>query len=234
MKMFLKILLGCALIFSVGITEVRAQTITTYANVKSDYSFPEFGFTQYDGAVLQGGVTASFENGFFLDIWGSEPFSGNQQGREYDYTVGWAGDCGTYSCGASVSLFDIPTPDIGDFDFTGTDIIRFRATIDRTFQLNDQNSINMMLGADQLTGLIEVTMPRVAASWNHQLTDNWSINALWGATYNTGTDYTSPRWELSATRSFETWSLSIGAAGFDPMGSDSHHATYNIGASRSW
>jgi len=234
MKTIFKTLLGAILLLSVGVTEVRAQTLTTYIGVKSDYSFPEFGFTQYDKPVAQGGITASYENGFFLDIWGSEAIDGNNQGREYDYTAGWAGTCGDISCSASISLFDIPTPDVGDLDFTGTDIIRFRATVSDTIQLNEKNSLNIMFGADQLTGLIETSMFRTATTWSHQVSDDWNMSALVGVTHNTDSDYTSPRWELSTTRSFETWSLTLSAGGFNPSGQETHHATYGISMSRSW
>ncbi|XKT74930.1 MAG: TorF family putative porin [Patescibacteria group bacterium UBA2103] len=230
MKTILTMLAAVALLGSTA----SAQELTIYVGVKSDYSFSEFGFTQYDEPVLQGGITTSYGNGFFLDYWRSEALDGNVQGREVDYTVGWAGACGNLSCSASISLFDIPTPNVGDLDFTGTDIIRFRATVSDTIEIDANNSINLMLGADQLTGLIETNLWRTAASWNHTVSESWSTNMLLGVTHSTDSDYTSPRWEASTTRSFENWSLTLSVGGFNPSGPEAHHVTYGASVSRTW
>lgn len=207
-----------------------AQNVTTYASVKSDYSFPEFGFTQYDGAVFQGGVTASWENGFFLDIWGSEPLDGNSQGREYDYTAGWGGMCGSMSCTFSVAGFDLPTPDVGDMDFTGSDIIRFRAEVSNTVEIDGANNIRWMLGIDQLTGLIETNLWRSSASWNHNINADWSTSLLVGATHNSDTDFTSAHWSMALTRSFGNWSANASIGAFERQDG----VTSSIGISRTW
>ena len=207
-----------------------AQEMTTYLSAESDFSFYEFGFTQYDGVVIQGGVTASWENGLFVDVWGSQALDGDIRGAEYDYTVGWGGKCGSLSCTVSVSLFDLPTPNVGDFDFTGSDIIRFRAEVSDTITVDKNDSIGWMLGADQITGLIETNLWRSNVSWNHVIDTNWSTSLLAGATHNTDADFTSVYWSAKVSRSFGDWSTNFHVGGYEHQSG----VTAGFGVSRTW
>lgn len=215
-----------ALVFAGNVAS--AQTITTYANLESGYSFPEFGFTQYDDWVLQGGATASWENGVFVDLWGSHALDGNIQGDEVDYTIGWGGACGSFSCTASVSFFDIPTPDI--FDYSSTDITRFRAQVEGKFN----GRLGFMLGVDELTGLVESTLPRVRITYSQPLTAEWSLNGHVGATYNSQPDDTSFYWQAGVSRKFQKWNLDIYGKGYRDPVRKTHHSFVGMGVSKTW
>lgn len=224
------LVIAAALMGSIATAGASAQTVTVYGKVVSDYAFPEFGFVQYDGPVLQGGATATWDNGWFADVWGSKALDGNSAGSEVDYTLGWSGLCGEVHCTFSIAGFDLPTPTVGDADFTGADIVRFRAQIDGNIAIDDSNSLGWMAGIDQLTGLIETNLWRSSVSWNHTLNADWSTSLLVGATYNSDADFTSAYWSATANRSFGNWSANAFVGGYEHQDG----ATVGAGFSRTF
>lgn len=105
----------------VGVTAAEPQTpmapasgkaaLTAYSAMLSAYPVPNLGVMAYDGAVIQSGVTMTFPNGVWFDLWNSTPLPRdgrwdlNNYGEEIDITAGYGGRMGTFDAAISFAYF---------------------------------------------------------------------------------------------------------------------------------
>lgn len=96
----------------------HSQDFTTSMDYKSTYVLMDNAGVFYDGPVIQGSITASFENGTYAGIWlSTSPDSGwgEDLGDEIDFFIGWSGDIGDgLKMNAAVFYFLEPEPTFPD------------------------------------------------------------------------------------------------------------------------
>jgi hypothetical protein len=75
----------------------QAQNFTTNLDWKSSYVLMDNAGLFHDEPVIQGDITATFQNGIYASLWFStspESSWGNDLGDEIDPSLGWSGDIG--------------------------------------------------------------------------------------------------------------------------------------------
>lgn len=85
----------CAILFCLqsNAKGLKPEIITAYGEYNSKYILGS-GLVSSPTPVGQGGITFSWKNGTYFDLWGSLPPTSrpdNQYGREVDVTAGWRG-----------------------------------------------------------------------------------------------------------------------------------------------
>lgn len=92
----------------VSVSAVMAAPSVSVQSVVSDKYVGTDGSELYGAGVIQSDVFMTFENGIYLDIWNSTPFSGLNEncGSEQDLGFGWTGP-------VPVSDFSLAVMDVG-------------------------------------------------------------------------------------------------------------------------
>ncbi|MGB4833862.1 MAG: hypothetical protein WBP40_02430, partial [Candidatus Moraniibacteriota bacterium] len=107
-KKMKKVIVGiCTLLFAASV--LAGPSVFVYGGVKNLYALGN-GVVSAKDPVAQGGVTLSFENGAYFDLWLSRRLSGaagNVYGNESDFTLGWKGAVGSVSADVGIAFFDL-------------------------------------------------------------------------------------------------------------------------------
>lgn len=201
------ILTTAAMATSIVAFPASAQEIFTHIGVKDGYRFHELGFTACDQMVVQGGATATWENGIYVDYWISE--GGDDSCDEQDFTVGATREFAGMTFHGQLAYFDIKTPEFWDFD-ADQDVIRVRLEVSDTIEMNESLSFGWFAGYDVLEGILETNAHRAGTSLNYSA-DTWTYSGTVGATHRTDTDTVSTYVELVASRPVGNWTISANA-----------------------
>jgi len=105
------VVLGMIMVLAVQVLAAPSASFSTgFAN---KYIAFGSGSELYGKAVNQTDFNVAFENGVYVDLWGSKALNagswGSNFGDEVDYGIGWAGKIGNgFSLNAGVTYFDEP------------------------------------------------------------------------------------------------------------------------------
>jgi hypothetical protein len=88
--------------------EIEAEPVVTISSaVLTKYVDEENGARYGNGAVLQSAIEISLPKGFYVEVWNSTSLTKNNDSRENDLTLGWAGEVGPVEIEIGGTYIDI-------------------------------------------------------------------------------------------------------------------------------
>lgn len=180
-----------------------APSFMSYGKITSGYHFVDQRFVVSDRCSAQGGTTATWKDGWYLDLWGSENCGmkslTKDKSSEFDFTGGWAGTCWLdLTCHVQVAHYVEPT--LGSFRY---DIDRARFELKDTFALLG-GTFEWYVGNDyfsfQHAPDTDVVRGGVSAHW--QVSDHWTVGVRLGVAHDIHPDNTTGSYELEASYDF--------------------------------
>jgi hypothetical protein len=92
---------------------LSAPSVSFSTGIANQYVAFGSGSVLYDKAVSQSDLNLTFENGVYVDLWGSKSLGaeswGSNSGDEVDYGFGWSGKIGNgFSLNVGLTYFDEP------------------------------------------------------------------------------------------------------------------------------
>ncbi|MEJ0053319.1 MAG: hypothetical protein WDN10_01135 [bacterium] len=149
-----------------------ASSTTVYLGVSNNYMFQDFGFMASRSAVVQGGVTRSFGNGNFCDLWGSVGAGGSAS--EVDLSCWHDGKLGffDYEVKGAYYFLSLGKDRIGDLR---DDAFYAHLNVGHTFDLGGRWSVTPYARLEGVIGTSELPFQSVVrvipASVTYQATD---------------------------------------------------------------
>jgi hypothetical protein len=198
----------------------QSQNFTTNLDWKSSYVLMDNSGLFHDKPVIQGDITATFENGLYASIWFStspESSWGNDLGDEIDPSFGWSGEIGNgFRIDAALIYFYEPEESFPDIWYP-------KLVISHEFLGWDVGlKIGVYLPIDGSEGgwLIGPT-----ASKTFEITDKWSIPVCLKLIYDDGgfgnDNGVIPSISTGLNYSInESLGLHLSVAGCTPLGTD--------------
>jgi hypothetical protein len=173
---------------------------------------------------VQGGVTLSFENGTYVDLWASEAMDHSLGGREVDYVVGHYAKCGEFTCHVKVGAYDLPplglSSDVGAVAFTAEAL--------RTVEVDGNDSLNFEGGVQYFRHLIRTTVPYARVVWRHEFESDrgWYSTAGFGFARDLKEERTTREYTLGIGRTFGTVTVELVAEGY--TFTNGHHDSHDV------
>jgi len=179
LRRLLLLILVSGVIFATSAKQVTAVEVSRSVTLASQYLWRGFDLSQED-PVVQGDISASFENGFSVTAWGSQYDIGSDDGIEVDLSLGYQLELSeqislafgfteyTYS-GQSDSTseysltLDLPYVSFGYFN--DQDLDAEYLSIDSEFPLADKVSLLLHAGNYRPEGLDSINEFSLAASY---------------------------------------------------------------------
>ena len=173
-----------------------------------------------DEPVVQSGITATWESGFYADFWVSKNFAESFRdgsGSEIDYSIGWAGPCGEFVCHVKAAFFDVPS--LGQID---GDIVQLTIELKDSYTI-EGGSVGWYTKVQDLSYINtdgrETQLLIGGLNGSFDLGENWKLKGLVGYSWNTSAERSTASYEFGVSVNLgEGWTLSpLFVNGFIPF-----------------
>lgn len=191
-----------------------------YGTGASGYVFINQGYVVSRNPVTQGGLTASWNSGWYAGAWASEdlPVKSLTKGpaSEVDFLGGWEGSCGHLTCHGQLAYYAEPTIGTGKHD-----IVNLLMEVKKSYALSKKSSLGWYAGFEHyfLFGTGDTDVFYGGGTGSYALTAKWNASGSLGYGYDRAPSH--PQATYTADVSYDaghgwTWTP-VHVEGFIPL-----------------